>query len=218
MRICVVSHPRSGSTTLCRYLAQIHNLNNVGEVYRSREAGMEILTQANIIFKLVPQNAFGYVMENLVDNIYTKSFIQHIIHRKLQNSEFRKEFSQRHSQLILKNAIDICKKTIDRSDKVYFLCRNDRKSQILSFAAMLQGSVSPGRNRNDELIKINDDILIFVRDIVYKLYGDPIFDVLKNHGPNELIYTEELPKITGTAPYPNVTYIYNESLLVDGYE
>lgn len=215
MKVCVISLPRAGSSTLCKYLATKHNLKNVGEIYRDEKVGLGIIQPNDIIFKLVPQNVRSVVIDNLVSKVYTLPYVQKIKKSQItSNNEYRHDFAQKHHEQIFTESLNICREIIKASDKHYFLQRIDLKSQILSFAAFVQ-TLEGGRSRDSGEIIIRDDVLTMVKNYVFLLSGIPLYNALHKEFGGEVIYTESLPELTGYAAYSKYTYIYNADILSD---
>ena len=216
MRITVVSMPRAGSSTFCKYLSLRHNLKNVGEILRTENSGLSVIESDNIVCKLVPQNIRGFVLDNLSKKIYTNKYAQEIIKKTIINdADKRHVFSKKHDDVIFHESMNICRQVLLNSDKIYFLNRKDIKSQILSFAAWLQQTDDVRTNRSQQVV-IEDSSLIYAKDFVFNLSGIPIFKALyKEFNSSDIINTETLNELTGNIPYSKREYIYNAEILKD---
>jgi len=217
MRICVVALPRSGSSTLCKHLSELHSLRNIGEVVRnskwSKYNQISSLKQDNIVYKLVPQNVAGFIIDEFVEQTYTTKYGQKIQMLKLQDNSYKAAFYARHKETLHHRINSMCAEIASYADTHFFIERRDLKKQILSFAALLQTSHG-GKNRLDE-VYIQDKNIITAKEFAFGMIGIPFYKNLKNQISGEIVFTEDLKFITNFTSYPEQRLFYNTELLGD---
>jgi hypothetical protein len=218
MRICVIALPRSGSSTLCRHLAQVNNLKNVGEVFRTAtKNGLDVLKKDNIVYKVVPHNMCSPILRDMVsqETAHLPHYMRKIKEKELLGSDDnRGAMFKKYNDVMQDQALLLCEQAIALADKCYFLCRKDMKNQVLSFAALLQTGKG-GKQRSKQVI-IDDYNLRLAVDFFYNPTETPfipVYNKLYSNFGGELIYTEDLPGLTNTAPYKPIEYVYNETII-----
>ena len=127
MKICVIALPRSGSSTLCRHLADEHALKNIGEVHKTSSGSVPNLDRDNIVFKLIPQHIRAMVLKEFIDSELSNQpkYLSTLKKQRYASNEAMYDLTVKNNHILFPRAVDLAKDIISKSDTRIFLCRRD---------------------------------------------------------------------------------------------